>query len=62
MFSCFLFIELCIDKVSCTSHHTGRLCVLHASLFENGVLHLQTEKVKKKMSQFLFYTLKKNHV
>lgn len=43
-----LYIELCINKVSCTSHHTGTLCTLHVSLFENGVLHLQTEKVKKK--------------
>lgn len=38
-------LELCKNKLSCTSHHTGTLCVLHVSLYENGVLHLQTEKV-----------------
>jgi hypothetical protein len=31
--------------LSCPSHHTGTLCILHVTLFENGVLHLQTEKV-----------------
>lgn len=40
-----VYSELCINKLSCTSHHTGTLCVLHVSLFQDGILHLQTEKV-----------------
>ena len=39
-------LESCIDKVNCVSYHTGALYVLHVSLFENGLLHMQTEKVK----------------
>ncbi|CAO0793127.1 unnamed protein product [Mucor circinelloides] len=41
----FRIHKLCINKLSCTSHHTGTLCVLHVSLFQDGILHLQTEKV-----------------
>ncbi|KAG2198112.1 hypothetical protein INT46_000888 [Mucor plumbeus] len=40
----FRIHKLCINKLSCNSHHTGTLCVLHVSLFEDGILHLQTEK------------------
>ncbi|KAK4511850.1 Invasin CotH7 [Mucor velutinosus] len=40
----FRIHKLCINKLSCTSHHTGTLCVLHVSLFQDGMLHLQTEK------------------
>ncbi|KAL9542154.1 hypothetical protein PS6_009944 [Mucor atramentarius] len=40
----FRIHKLCINKLSCTSHHTGTLCVLHVSLFQDGILHLQTEK------------------
>lgn len=47
IFKLFKNTELCINKLSCTSHHTGTLCVLHVSLFEDGILHLQTEKVCK---------------
>ncbi|KAI9469011.1 MAG: hypothetical protein EXX96DRAFT_612687 [Benjaminiella poitrasii] len=41
----FRIHKSCINKLSCASHHSGTLCVLHVALFEDNILHLQTEKV-----------------
>ncbi|KAG1352604.1 hypothetical protein G6F62_002626 [Rhizopus arrhizus] len=39
----FKTYKSCIRKLSCSSHHTGSLCVVYVSLLENDILHLQTE-------------------
>ncbi|CAO3674391.1 unnamed protein product [Rhizopus stolonifer] len=41
----FKIYKSCISKMGCSSQqHTGELCVVHITLFENNMIHLQTER------------------